>query len=122
MSDYTRNPIRLEFGSTLNPIDTIKLQAYEVANDQKLALLQKYSLEESGRSPGLRRAPSAGPKLAPTLDRGRLRSHHDPRQPQPIAKKRRASQFPEGKSKLLIATDVASRGIHVDDIAHVINY
>jgi len=32
------------------------------------------------------------------------------------------ADFQKGKSKLLIATDVASRGIHVDDIAHVINY
>lgn len=31
-------------------------------------------------------------------------------------------QFKEGKIKMLIATDVASRGIHVEDISHVINY
>src|SRR5207245_2060351 len=34
VSDYTRNPIRLEFGSTLKPIDTIKLPAYAVASEQ----------------------------------------------------------------------------------------
>ncbi len=31
-------------------------------------------------------------------------------------------QFREGKIKVLVATDVAGRGIHVDDISHVINY
>ncbi len=31
-------------------------------------------------------------------------------------------QFKSGKLKILIATDVASRGLHVDDISHVINY
>ena len=31
-------------------------------------------------------------------------------------------QFKEGKIKILIATDVASRGIHVEDITHVVNY
>ncbi len=31
-------------------------------------------------------------------------------------------QFKEGKIKMLIATDVASRGIHVEDISHVINF
>jgi ATP-dependent RNA helicase RhlB len=30
--------------------------------------------------------------------------------------------FKEGKIKILVATDVASRGIHVEDISHVINY
>ncbi|NLD13958.1 MAG: ATP-dependent RNA helicase RhlB [Gammaproteobacteria bacterium] len=31
-------------------------------------------------------------------------------------------QFREGKIKVLVATDVAGRGIHVNDISHVINY
>jgi len=31
-------------------------------------------------------------------------------------------QFKSGKLKILIATDVASRGLHVDDISHVINF
>ena len=31
-------------------------------------------------------------------------------------------QFTEGDIDILIATDVASRGLHVDDITHVINY
>ena len=32
------------------------------------------------------------------------------------------AQFKNGKIKILVATDVASRGIHVEDISHVINY
>lgn len=31
-------------------------------------------------------------------------------------------QYKDGKIKVLVATDVASRGIHVEDISHVINY
>lgn len=31
-------------------------------------------------------------------------------------------QFKDGRLKILVATDVASRGIHVEDISHVINY
>jgi ATP-dependent RNA helicase RhlE len=30
--------------------------------------------------------------------------------------------FQEGRYQVLVATDVASRGLHVDDVAHVINY
>jgi len=30
--------------------------------------------------------------------------------------------FQQGRIRVLIATDLASRGIHVQDIAHVINY
>ena len=32
------------------------------------------------------------------------------------------ARFKAGKVKILVATDVASRGIHVEDISHVINY
>lgn len=32
------------------------------------------------------------------------------------------AEFKEGKYRILVATDVAGRGIHVDDIAHVVNY
>lgn len=31
-------------------------------------------------------------------------------------------RFKNGKTKILVATDVASRGIHVEDISHVVNY
>ena len=32
------------------------------------------------------------------------------------------TEFREGKYRILIATDVAGRGIHIDDVAHVVNY
>ena len=31
-------------------------------------------------------------------------------------------QFKTGKTQIMIATDVAGRGIHVDGVSHVINY
>ena len=42
-----------------------------------------------------------------------------------VAQQRRTKtleQFKTGKIKVLIATDVAGRGIHIDGISHVINY
>jgi ATP-dependent RNA helicase RhlE len=32
------------------------------------------------------------------------------------------SGFQEGRYQVLVATDIASRGLHCDDVAHVINY
>ncbi|MGC2371947.1 MAG: C-terminal helicase domain-containing protein, partial [Candidatus Sulfotelmatobacter sp.] len=32
------------------------------------------------------------------------------------------SGFQQGKFQVLVATDVAARGLHIDDVAHVINY
>jgi ATP-dependent RNA helicase RhlE len=38
------------------------------------------------------------------------------------ARKRALEQFAQGKVKVLIATDVAARGLDLDDITHVVNY
>ena len=35
---------------------------------------------------------------------------------------RTLQQFKNGQIKVLVATDVAGRGIHIDDISHVVNY
>jgi len=37
-------------------------------------------------------------------------------------RQRSLSAFKSGQARVLVATDVAARGIHVDDVSHVINY
>jgi superfamily II DNA/RNA helicase len=37
-------------------------------------------------------------------------------------RQRALKAFKEGRARVLVATDVAARGIHVDDVSHVINY
>jgi ATP-dependent RNA helicase RhlE len=37
-------------------------------------------------------------------------------------RQRALKNFKEGRVRVLVATDVAARGIHVDDVSHVINY
>jgi superfamily II DNA/RNA helicase len=37
-------------------------------------------------------------------------------------RERTVREFQEGRFRILIATDVAARGLHVDDISHIINY
>ena len=38
------------------------------------------------------------------------------------ARTRNLEAFSDGSAKTLVATDIAARGIHVDDIGHVVNY
>ena len=37
-------------------------------------------------------------------------------------RQRSLTSFKQGDAKILVATDVAARGIHVDNVTHVINY
>jgi superfamily II DNA/RNA helicase len=39
-----------------------------------------------------------------------------------VQRQRALSAFKDGKVQVLVATDVAARGIHVDNVSHVINY
>lgn len=39
-----------------------------------------------------------------------------------VQRQRALSRFKAGQVQILVATDVAARGIHVDDVSHVINY
>jgi len=120
--DYLSNPVRVAVGSVSRPVESVKLQAFEVANDQKLALLQRLLTEESGRTLVFARTKRGTERLAQKLVRGGFAAgviHGNLSQSQRTAA---LTDFQRGRTRLLIATDVASRGIHVDDIAHVINY
>jgi ATP-dependent RNA helicase RhlE len=120
--DYVRNPVRLEFGSTRKASDSVNLTAYEVHADQKLALLKRLLGEEHGRTLVFVRTKRATDRLADKLKRHGMNVsvlHGDRSQSQ---RNSALSAFQQGRSRVLVATDVASRGIHVDDIAQVINY
>jgi len=120
--DYVRNPIRLAFGSIKKASDSVDLTAYEVNADQKLALLKRLLHEEHGRTLVFVRTKRATERLADKLKRSGMSVsalHGDRTQSQ---RNSALSAFQQGKTRVLVATDVASRGIHVDDIAQVINY
>jgi ATP-dependent RNA helicase RhlE len=120
--DYVRDPVRLAFGSTIKASESVELTAYEVQVDQKLALLKRMLNEERGRTLVFVRTKRATERLAEKLKRQGMNVsvlHGDRSQSQ---RNSALAAFQHGKSRVLVATDVASRGIHVDDIAQVINY
>ena len=58
-------------------------------------------------------------KLAPAATSGAVAMHGDMSQ---SARERALAQFESGKVSTLVATDVAARGLDLDDITHVINF
>jgi ATP-dependent RNA helicase RhlE len=119
--DYVCDPVRLAFGSTQRAAESVDLMAYEVETDQKLALL-KHLLRDQGRALIFVRTKRATDRLAEKLKRDGINVgvlHGNRSQSQ---RNSALGDFQRGKSRVLVATDIASRGIHVDDIAQVINY
>ncbi len=122
VNDYMRNPVRLAFGSTIKPVESVRVQAFEVAHDRKQEVLQRLLTRETGRCLVFARTKRGTERLAKTLIRQGFAAamiHGDRSQSQRTAA---LAGFQRGSYRILVATDVASRGIHVQDIAHVINY
>ena len=120
--EYTRNPVRLSFGSTLKPSENVRLQAFEVADGEKPEVLYKLLNEETGRCLIFSRTKRGTERIAKSLNRQGIEAamiHGDRSQSQRTAA---LNGFQRGHYRVLVATDVAARGIHVQNIAHVINY
>jgi ATP-dependent RNA helicase RhlE len=119
---YLRNPIRLAFGSTARHSENVRVQAFEISHDQKQQVLQRLLTREKGRCLVFARTKRGTERLARNLISQGFPAamiHGDRTQSQRSAA---LAGFQRGNYRILVATDVASRGIHVQNIAHVINY
>jgi ATP-dependent RNA helicase RhlE len=122
VKDFTKSPVRLTFGSTLKPAENVRLQAFEVPMDGKQAMLHHLLGKETGRCLVFSRTKRGTERIAKTLNREGINAamiHGDRSQSQRTAA---LEGFQRGRFRVLVATDLASRGIHVQDIVHVINY
>jgi ATP-dependent RNA helicase RhlE len=120
--DYVRNPVRVEIGQTSKPSDRVELRVYTVMQDQKLGLLDQMLREEQGTFLVFSRTKHGADRISKKLERlGHDADviHGDRSQSQRTAA---LKGFQNGKHRVLVATDVAARGIDVQDIAHVVNY
>src|ERR1039458_4395375 len=122
VNDYMREPVRVALGSILKPAESVQLEAYEVRPTEKMDVLRQLLYEEKGQTLIFARTKRGTQRLARELERDGFSAamiHGDRTQSQRNAA---LSGFQEGRYQVLVATDVASRGLHVDDVAHVINY
>jgi len=120
--DYMRDPVRVALGSVLKPAESVQLRAYEVRPGEKLDVLRQLLYAETGQTLVFTRTKRGTERLTKELVRDGFAAsmiHGDRSQSQ---RNGALSGFQEGRFQVLVATDIASRGLHVDDVAHVINY
>lgn len=118
-----RNPKKIAIGKSSAPAGTVEQKVIWMDESAKSRELKRLLSEEKGSVIVFTRSKdgatrvwrslhSAGFYEATYIHSDRLQAHRE----QALA------EFKEGKYRVLIATDVAGRGIHVDDVAHVVNY
>jgi ATP-dependent RNA helicase RhlE len=121
--EYMRQPKVVEVNPRNKAAATVKQTAYPVATESKTTLLlHLLEREQCARALVFTRTRRGAERLSRLLA-SQLhqvdRIHADRSQPQREAALR---GFKDGRCRVLVATDIAARGIDVDSITHVINF
>jgi ATP-dependent RNA helicase RhlE len=120
---HSQNPIYIRIpGSTTRTPDQVDLHLYEVEIEQRVGLLRHMLTLEDGSFLVFARTKHGTDRLAKKLSACGVRAvamHGDRTQSQ---RNQALAGFRDGRYRVLVATDVAARGIHVDSVAHVVNF
>jgi len=122
-NEFQHSPKTVQIGRRANPAETVTQLVYEVSSSLKPALLM-HLLQDAAFDSVLifTRTKHGADRIARRLESGRIRSatlHSNRSQNQRL---RALKEFKSGEVRVLVATDIAARGIDVDGISHVINY
>ena len=117
------NPVTVQIGQRSTPAVGIRHAIYPVARHLKIDLLVELLRGQNMTSvlvfTGTKHFAN---RLAQTLERRGLKVsvlHSDKSQSQRL---HALDQFRRGRSQVMVATDIAARGIDIEDISHVINF
>jgi ATP-dependent RNA helicase DeaD len=121
--EYLRSPVHISIETKRRTVETTQQTYYEVPKGKKLeALARVLDMETPGPTIVFCRTRQETQELSEAL---RLRGynaepiHGDMNQPE---RDRVMRRFREGQADLLVATDVAARGLDIETVTHVINY
>jgi len=121
--EYMRSPITIEIESQTKTVATTEQVYYRVANNEKSIQLNRLLLAEQPESCVIFcNTRITVDRVQSFLSRKGYASqalHGDIPQ---VKRLKTLQRFKQGEFHLLVATDVAARGIHVDDLSLVINY
>ena len=121
--EFQQNPKTVQIGRRSNPADTVEQHVYEVPKHLKLSLLTHLLADpQLDMVLVFSRTKHGADKIARKLDQSGIRTatlHSNRSQNQRL---RALKAFKDGEVRVLVATDIAARGIDVDGISHVVNF
>ena len=117
------DPVRIEATPQASTLECITQSVFFVDQNNKFPLLQGLIIEEDmERVLIFSRTKHRADKIAEALNKNRINAdaiHGNKSQNQ---RTKAMHDFKSGRLRVLVATDIAARGIDVDDISHVINF
>ncbi len=118
---YLQDPVKVSFESSVKP-EYLKQTYYKVTRKQRLNLLADLLKKERDLALIFCNRKRITEELARDLKEFGLRAECLNGDMSQAHRERVTRQFKEKRFSILIATDVASRGLHIEDITHVYNY
>ena len=117
------NPMRIEIAAQSTPVERIKQSVHHVPSGGKQALLKEALKDpELSRVIVFVRTKHRGNRLAEQLSKTGIDAEAIHGNKSQAARQRALKRFRNGNARVLVATDIAARGIDVAGITHVINY
>ena len=122
-ADLQRDPVRVEIGRVAMPVETVRQGVYTVESSGKTGLLSRILRDpEVGPALVFLRTKHRTDRIAKALHRQGFKAkaiHGGRTQGQ---RQQAIDGFRNGTYKVLVATDVAARGLDIEGITHVVNY
>ena len=122
-SDFLRDPVQVAVTPQATPVERILQSVFHVSSGDKQRLLAEI-LDDPALSRVLvfARTKHRADRVATQLEKGGVAAEAMHGNKSQGARQRALERFRQGKARVLVATDIAARGIDIDDISHVINY
>jgi ATP-dependent RNA helicase RhlE len=117
------NPVRVEVTPVSSTANTVKQEMYFVdKNNKRLLLLHLLKDDSINTALVFTRTKHGADRVAKDLNRAGIITEAIHGNKSQNARQRALSNFKSQKTRVLVATDIAARGIDIDELSHVINY
>lgn len=121
--EMLNDPARVELAAKASPVAGLTQTVYAVPNEKKTDLFLELLKDNTIYSAiAFTRTKARANRLAAALQKHRIPAdliHGDRSQSQ---RTRALEEFKKGKHRVLVATDIAARGIDIVELGHVVNY
>ena len=121
--DFLNDPVRVSVNPPASTVDKVDQRVLFVDRENKGALLESVLQDESiEKALVFARTKHGANRIVKNLSRARIKADAIHGNKSQSARMEALERFRAGKVRVLVATDIASRGLDVEGITHVINY
>jgi len=122
-SEWLYKPANVQTARVSAPAEKVDQSVYFVERRQKVRLLEQFLQNTAGgRTLVFSRTKHGADKIVKFLQKGKIRAAAIHGNKSQSARQRALEQFKSKSPPVLVATDIAARGLDINDVSHVINY